>query len=199
MAKAKSKKKISKALEPEKLKLNLGCGVHKMEGFKGVDISPDVKPDYCFDIRKTPWPFKDNSVDEVHCSHFLEHLDGMERISFFNELYRIMKAPYKDEDEVEIKSTARMITPAPFTHRYMQDPTHKFPMVVQEFYNYLSKDNRKAMGLEHYPLICDFQWMGKFHSDPAANLVGRNDEYIADKMRYNINILLDLDVTLTKI
>lgn len=184
----KMKTKKKEAPLTELLNLDIGCGETPREGFKGIDISSDVKPDYCLDIRKTPWPFKNESVSEVHCSHFLEHLDGMERISFFNELYRVMKTG----------ATALFITPAPFTHRYMQDPTHKFPMVVQEFYNYLSKNARDGMRLTHYPLTCNFEWSGFFHENPEAT-AGRNDEYKQFAGRHYINSLLDLQVTLKKI
>ena len=73
------------------LKLDLGCGRHKREGFLGVDSSPDCGADVVHDLNVIPWPFEDASVDEVNCSHFLEHLDGAERIVFMNELYRVMK------------------------------------------------------------------------------------------------------------
>lgn len=192
MARVKNKK-VTKSTGPSaevsaSLKLDLGCGKFPREGFKGVDVSSEVKADYVHDLKVYPWPFKDNSVEEVHCSHFLEHLDGIERIAFFNELYRIMKP----------NAQATFITPAPFTHRYMQDPTHKFPMVVQEFYNYLHAESRKSMGLEHYPLKCNFEWSGRFNIDPTSGLTGRNDEYIADRSRYNINVLADLIVILVK-
>lgn len=170
------------------LKLNLGCGTSKIDGYTNIDISKEVKPDIVHDLSKYPWPFKANSVDEIHCSHFLEHLDGLERIKFFNECDRIMKKGTK----------IRCITPAPFTHRYMQDPTHKFPMVVQEFYNYLHEASRKAMGLEHYPLICNFEWTGVMHENTEA-VGGRNDEFKQFAMRHYINTCMDLDVTLTKL
>src|SRR4051812_20709677 len=38
-----------------------------------------------------PWPWSDNSVDEVHTSHTVEHFTAEERIHFVNELYRILK------------------------------------------------------------------------------------------------------------
>lgn len=176
------------------LKLNLGCGNNRINergesltGFTHIDISKDCNPDVIHDLNKYPWPFKSNSVEEIFCSHFLEHLDGDERIPFFNECYRVMK----------VGATMRIITPAPFTHRYMQDPTHKFPMVVQEFYNYLSKDLRKAMGVEHYPIICDFVWGGFFVDNPQM-MSGRNQEYRDFHAKHSINSLLDLVVTLTK-
>ena len=75
--------------EPEKLRIDIGCGVRCIEGFAGID-SMDFGQKYIHDVRKG-MPFEDNSVDEVHSSHFVEHLTGPERVMFFNELYRVMK------------------------------------------------------------------------------------------------------------
>lgn len=166
------------------------------EGFVGIDISPDAKASIVHDVRVTPWPFTDNSVEEIYCAHFFEHLDGIERMAFMNEAFRVMKTPY-EKDGVTIKSSITIITPAPFTHRYMQDPTHKFPMVVQESYNYFNKAAREQMGLKHYPIICDFDWTGFFQENPEA-VGGRNDEYKHFAAKHYINALLDLVVTLTK-
>ena len=66
----------------KEVKLDLGCGKHKKEGFIGVDQAKVEGVDVVHDLKKTPWPWKANSVDEIHCSHFLEHLDGIERIPF---------------------------------------------------------------------------------------------------------------------
>lgn len=191
MKKAKAKNTI----QPEILKLDIGCGMNPQDGFIGVDISPDCKAAIVHDVRK-PWPWADNSVDEIYCSHFLEHLDGMERIFFMNEAYRVMKAPY-ERDGLSVTSKMLVITPAPFTHRYMQDPTHKFPMVVQESYNYFSKTAREQMGLTHYPINCDFEWSGFFQENAQA-FPGRNDEFKQFAARHYINSLDDLIITLVK-
>ena len=76
-------------VETKTVKLDLACGQRKQEGFIGVDISPQEGVDVVIDLEKYPWPFEDNSVDEVHCAHFIEHLNDFS--GFFNELYRIMK------------------------------------------------------------------------------------------------------------
>ncbi|MCA9333608.1 hypothetical protein KC963_01015, partial [Candidatus Saccharibacteria bacterium] len=56
------------------LKLSLACGDHKPDGFKGVDIIKTASADYKVDLLKFPWkPFKNNSVDEIECSNFVEH------------------------------------------------------------------------------------------------------------------------------
>lgn len=190
----KSSKKLKTEIIEKSIRLNLGCGTGRtnergepLEGYTHIDISKDCNPDIVMDINKYPWPFKDESVNEAFCSHFLEHLDGMERIKFFNELYRVMKP----------NAVIKIITPAPFTHRYMQDPTHKFPIIVQEFYNYLNKDARKAMGIEHYPITANFEWSGFFQDNPEL-MTGRNDEFRNFHARHSINSLLDLVVTLTR-
>ena len=63
--------------------------VNKKEGFVGCDVLAFEGVDYVCDLSKDKFPFEDSSVDEFHCSHFLEHLTGPERIHFFNELWRV--------------------------------------------------------------------------------------------------------------
>src|SRR5262245_36420082 len=93
LKKVKHFKKIEKA--EELLKLDFGCGPNKKEGFIGVDTIKFDKVDLVLDIGKAKWPWKDNSVDEAHASHFLEHLTAEERIHFVNELYRVLKVNAK--------------------------------------------------------------------------------------------------------
>jgi len=50
----------------------------------------DFGQEIIHDVR-TKWPFDDDSIDEIHCSHFIEHLTAPERIHFVNEAYRVMK------------------------------------------------------------------------------------------------------------
>lgn len=73
------------------MKLNLGGGSIKKEGFVNVDILSDVKKigGVCWDLNKAPYPFKNDSIDEIFCSHTLEHLKEPEL--FFKEVQRILK------------------------------------------------------------------------------------------------------------
>ena len=57
-----------------KLKLNLGCGKRRREGFINVDSQPGCQPDLVLDLEALPWPWADDSVDEVDLIHVLEHL-----------------------------------------------------------------------------------------------------------------------------
>jgi len=67
--------------------LNLGGGLTKKEGFTNVDILKGA--DVQHDLNKAPYPFKDNSIDYIFCSHTLEHLKEPEL--FFREVQRILK------------------------------------------------------------------------------------------------------------
>jgi SAM-dependent methyltransferase len=71
------------------LKLDIGCGLRKREGFIGIDMSNDVGADVVLDVETQPLPFDDSSVDEIYCAHTIEHLHGL--IPFMNECYRVLK------------------------------------------------------------------------------------------------------------
>ena len=55
------------------MKLNLGCGNDLKEGYVNVDIV-DYGGNTIHDINKFPYPFEDNTFDEVLASHVLEPL-----------------------------------------------------------------------------------------------------------------------------
>ena len=55
------------------LRLNVGCGEYRMEGFVNIDQSEDVNPDLVSDAAGLP--YQPNTVDEIYCGHMLEHLD----------------------------------------------------------------------------------------------------------------------------
>jgi SAM-dependent methyltransferase len=60
-----------------------------------LDIDPDCKPDVLHDLNVLPYPFEDNTFDEIHAIDILEHTgqQGDWRFFFaqFQEFWRIMK------------------------------------------------------------------------------------------------------------
>lgn len=114
--------------KPAPTKLDIGCGKNKKEGFYGVDQYAMEGVDEVIKIGTAKWPFRDNSIEEIHCSHFLEHLTAQERIHFFNEAYRVMKPGAK----------ATIITPHWASNRAYGDPTHQWPPVSEMSWYYLS-------------------------------------------------------------
>lgn len=74
----------------KKLVINLGCGKVKIPGSVGVDrVKIENYVDIVHDLNKTPYPFKPNSIDEIHFYHVLEHLK--DPITKMEEIYRILK------------------------------------------------------------------------------------------------------------
>lgn len=74
----------------KKIILNLGCGKTRIPDVVNVDrvyIKDFV--DVVHDLDQLPYPFDDNSVDEIHMYHVLEHLS--EPIKKIEELHRILK------------------------------------------------------------------------------------------------------------
>src|ERR1700679_35505 len=84
-----------KAVDTEPLRLSLACGGAKPEGFKGVDLIKREGVDFVQDLLKFPWSqFADNSVDEIECMNFVEHIPHGDSyqdpfFQFFDEIHRI--------------------------------------------------------------------------------------------------------------
>ncbi len=94
------------------MKLHLGCGNDKSEGYINCDISKEVNPDKIVDLEKTPLPFKDSSVEEIILNHVLEHINDF--IPLVHDLHRICKKDAK----------IRIKVPFYLAYRQFGDPTH---------------------------------------------------------------------------
>jgi SAM-dependent methyltransferase len=127
------------------MKLNLACGRNKIDGWHNVDINSRVAPNEQLDLLKFPWPYGDASVEEIFCSHFVEHI-GDELIDFMDEAHRILKPG----------GTFRIRCPYYTSIRAWQDPTHKRPVSEFLFY-YFNAEQRKTLGVDHYPIKSDFE------------------------------------------
>jgi predicted SAM-dependent methyltransferase len=54
--------------------LNIGCGTNKVAGAIGLDVNPRPAADVIHDLDDLPYPFADNSFDEVIGRHVIEHV-----------------------------------------------------------------------------------------------------------------------------
>jgi len=70
------------------LKLDLGCGDAKPEGYVGIDKEPGPQVDVVHDLEQGI-PYPDNSADEIRANHVLEHLSDKEKI--MTEVWRVLK------------------------------------------------------------------------------------------------------------
>ena len=98
------------------MKLNLGCGFNKKDGFINVDCEAICQPDVLHNLEITPWPFQDNQFDFILASHCLEHL-GETRATYMaiiREMWRILKPG----------GTVHVLVPHPRHDNFLHDPTH---------------------------------------------------------------------------
>lgn len=161
----KGKLKDSIVKPARELKLDLACGQTSVEGFEGVDLNaPNAK--HRVDLMKFPWPWKSNTVDEINCSHFIEHIHAREveerdlvdgaasaksflgqdmLFAFFDECWRILKSG----------GTIKVVCPSVRSERAFWDPTHR-RFISQVTFSYLAEPWRKANKLDHYRVKCNF-------------------------------------------
>ena len=74
-------------------KLDLGCGSSKKNGFIGVDLLPLKGVDIVHSLTDFPYPFENDSIDEIWMDNVLEHLPTPVRV--VEELHRICKSGAK--------------------------------------------------------------------------------------------------------
>jgi SAM-dependent methyltransferase len=70
------------------MKLHLGCGENYRNGWVNVDFEGD-HIDQAVDLSKFPWPWDNNSVDEVFLEQVIEHFQRPEFV--LKEIHRILK------------------------------------------------------------------------------------------------------------
>ncbi len=71
------------------LRLNLGCGKDIHPGFVNVDFVEGDGVDVVADLDETPWPWADESVDEILAFMVFEHVNRFDAI--WREVYRVLR------------------------------------------------------------------------------------------------------------
>ena len=173
-------------------KLDIGSGPNPKEGFEGVDQYPfDGKVKHVMDVRE-PWLWPDSSVGEIHSSHFLEHLTGVERCHFLNECYRVLAPGGK----------MTVVVPHWASNRAYGDPTHQWPPVSEFWFYYLSRvwrlQNAPHTDRQHWPegFDCDFEVTWGYSLHPELHV--RNQEYQQFAIGHYKEAIMDISATLTK-
>jgi len=69
--------------------LDIGCGNSKIPGAVGIDISATTQADVVHNLNSFPWPFENNTFDEIICNDVLEHLEDV--VASMEEIHRITK------------------------------------------------------------------------------------------------------------
>lgn len=102
------------------MKLNLGCGHQRKEGYIGVDLYPCPGADVLCDLTR-PLPFADSSVDEILLDNVIEHIPDIPAL--MRELIRIGKPD----------AGIFLITPHFTSLSSWRDPTHVHHLAYGSF------------------------------------------------------------------
>ncbi len=137
------------------MKLNLGSGCKKQDGYINVDYESASRPDAVWNLEDTPWriePYpaartiENSAVDEILAHHILEHLgrDTKVFLAVMKEIHRVLRPG----GTIEIK------VPHPRSDNFLGDPTH-VRQITPEMLGLFSKKNCKeflAKGWANTPL-----------------------------------------------
>jgi hypothetical protein len=114
------------------LKLNIGCGNKKIDGYLGIDKYKCDAADYICDIEVEKLPFEDNIVSAIILDNVIEHFYDLPKV--INELVR-----------VSCKGCIiKIITPHFSSLASWIDPTHIHHL------SYYSFDHFEKMSVSHY-------------------------------------------------
>ena len=187
------------------LKYDLACGDRKQDGFLGVEIEKTKSVDIVANLLEFPWKFaKDNSVDELYCSHFIEHIP----MCYWNKgnVYTLVQ---KDNNSVELfekfisechrilKKGGKLTVIAPYysSMRAWQDPTHRRAITDATFW-YFDRNWRKANILEHCHVDVDFEFTGGYSVN--GQWTTRNTETQQFAFKNYVNAIDDIWANLIK-
>lgn len=173
------------------MKLDIACGQNKEEGWVGIDLSGDA--DIVHDLFSFPWPIEDGSVEEIRCSHFVEHIphyrpewNGVDGWwLFWSEVYRILAPGGK----------ATIVHPYLWNDRAFWDPTH-VRFIHEITWQYLDAKWREAQKLDHYPVAVDFEIVLVTGLGVAGDIQSRAPEVQAFAREHYKNVVGDLQVEL---
>lgn len=74
------------------MKLHIGCGPIRLQGWINIDIEPAHYPDKVMDCLHLSDVFGENTVDLIFSCHCIEHLDYPDgAVRFFEQTFKVLK------------------------------------------------------------------------------------------------------------
>ncbi len=156
-------------------KLNLGCGYNLKEGYINIDVV-DYGGNVIHDLNSFPYPFEDNTFDEIYCSHVLEHLNNFH--DTVTELYRIAKQ----------NCIIKVCAPFFLNTKFFGEPDHKIPFSIRTFDNYEYIENKKLKFYEKWKLQHRTNYKGKARFEILEKKFNVSNFSLLKWMNFIVNI-----------
>lgn len=119
------------------MRLNLGCGRKKVDGFINADVQFDVHPDAVIDITDG-LPFRDSSVEMVLAYDLLEHIPIGKTVHVIEEIWRVLVPG----------GTFEHLTPSTDGRGAFQDPFHVSFWNLNSWLYYMDDEHRELYGIK---------------------------------------------------
>jgi len=147
-----------------------------------VDINPSHYPDVVWDLNNLPWPFEDNSFDEIHAYNVLEHLgqqgDYKSFFAHFDEMHRILKpGGYIAGISVDFD-----------TVHLWADPGHTRAITRLMLQNFLSREQYELQAGKTAMTDYRFCYKGDFEYMPLEGDVIGDREHHADSFAFLLKV-----------
>lgn len=202
---------MSDAATMQKVKLDIGCGMAKPEGWVGIDVARVPGVDHVHDLFQFPWPVADSSVSAARCVHLVEHIPHRE--CPYVEVDAAGAVEHLAQDRwarsvrrwghvrdlwwdfwgevyrvLEDGATIDVVTPYYTSRRADQDPTHE-RRICEQSYLYLSQDWLEANR-------CAYPFAGDFDVVSVTMLLPTGEVPAGLSIENNVNVVADLHVKL---
>jgi predicted SAM-dependent methyltransferase len=181
------------------VKLNLGCGFDKREGWLNVDNFAACEPDQLLEIEATPWALEDNSFDHILMKHVLEHVGAQFGVfaAVMRELYRVAEpnglieihVPHVRHDTFWSDPThVRAFTP--LTFQMMSKRQNRIWMAARANYTMLAFVMDVDFEVETVIQNYDSHWVAKLHAGEITQ------QALRETAAANWNVARELQVKL---
>ena len=136
--------------------LDVGCGINKYPGALGMDRHPASRADVLADLNHIPYPFADNSFDQLRAVHVIEHVEDVLRA--MEEFHRLVRPGGRIHIE----------TPHYTDFSSFCDPTHRWHLTSFSFryfgedhggFGYYSSCRLREISV-HLMLLALWRWAG---------------------------------------
>lgn len=138
---------VKKEIPKDNLKITLGGGTHRQEGWINLDILNMPEVDIVCDLNNGI-PLADNSVIEIKARHILEHLD--DTVKIMEEIWRVSKPG------------ARIFIKSPYYTSIgaFKDPTHKKFFTERTFEYFLPRTKNANLPQYNIKATFDIEYIG---------------------------------------
>lgn len=167
------------------MKLNFGSGKDRIKEKDWINADIQEAEDIIsFDFNKFPYPFKENTFEEIRAWYILEHLEDID--SVLNELWRISKDKCKIDFIIPYYNSQPAVNCAGHTH-FFSDTTVRNMLLIDNPYKI---DNALKFKLIFMELLTSKFWTWIPQSFRAS--IGKYFPNIINTIHFQVEVIKEL-------